>query len=384
MLRKLVAFLSFYNISLKYRLLLYFLFLVILPTSIISITIYNESYQTITENINTAVQKNLNMVETIFINKFEEMDGIANSIYLNPEMTEILSADHPIDQVMIVNELTELDKIINSYDLPGDYDRRFVPKLYMLDRPEYQLYNFSRNVSTISQIEREDWYAGLPQKARYSIVGPHENMSSSESTHTIMLAKRLFGISNVAIPYVGLLTIEADISNFTTVLDQLKPSVNSTIVIVDDKANVVVSPVSLQLNQNLSSDSSIRELLSGQHNKSGSFTETIQNESMLVSYRTIGIANWTVISVSPISDLNGKLVSIRKVMYLVMAVCMVFAFLIALLLSDNITSPIRKFIKSMSYAQEGNFDIPIQYKRKDEFTYLFSQYNKMIKQIKEL
>src|SRR4051794_19520824 len=103
MLRKAVAYLSLTRTSLKYRLLLYFLFLVILPTSIISVTICNESYQTITENINVSVQKNLKMVETILLKKFEEMDGVAESIYLNPDKIDILSADHHTDQVATVN-----------------------------------------------------------------------------------------------------------------------------------------------------------------------------------------------------------------------------------------------------------------------------------------
>src|SRR4051794_8787334 len=113
MFRKLVAYFSFYRINLKYRLLLYFLILVILPTTIISVTIYNESYQTITDNINTSVQKNLNMVETILLKKFQEMDGVVESIYLNSDMIDILSAERPTDQIAFVNELANLNKIID-------------------------------------------------------------------------------------------------------------------------------------------------------------------------------------------------------------------------------------------------------------------------------
>jgi two-component system sensor histidine kinase YesM len=167
-------------------------------------------------------------------------------------------------------------------------------------------------------------------------------------------------------------------------LVQLKPSVNSSIVIIDNKANVIVSPELSLLNQSLTAEPYIQTLLQNQQSRVGSFEESIQGKTMLVSYRQIGTLGWTVVSVSPISDLNGKLITFRKVMYAVLALCMFLAFIIALFLSSNITNPIRKFIKSMSYAQEGNFDIQIQYKRKDEFTYLFSQYNKMILQIKEL
>ncbi|KRF03688.1 hypothetical protein ASG89_02705 [Paenibacillus sp. Soil766] len=383
MLRKVAAYVSLTQTSLKYRLLLYFLILVILPTSIISVTIYNESYQTITENINVSVQKNLNMVETILLKKFEEMDGIAESIYLNPDMLEILSAEHPTDQVSTVNELANLNKIIDGYRVTGGPQTQFAPKLYMLDRPEYLQYNFSRNVSTISQIEQETWYTKLPPKAPYSIAGLYAHSSATGTSYTIKLAKRLFGLNNVIIPYVGLLTIDADIDDFNDILVKLKPSKNSSILIMDSHATVIVSPDLTLLNQSLATAPYIQNMRKKQE-RTGSFGEKIQGESMLVSYRQIGSLGWTVVSVSPITDLNAKLISFRKVMYAVLALCMVLAFVIALLLSGNITNPIRKFIKSMSYAQEGNFDIQIQYKRKDEFTYLFSEYNKMILQIKEL
>lgn len=383
MLRKAVAILSLTRTSLKYRLLLYFLFLVILPTSIISVTIYNESYQTITENMNVSVQKNLTMVETILLKKFEEMDGVAESIYLNPDMIDILSADHPTDQIATVNELANLNKIIDGYRVTGGPQTQFVPRLYMLDRPEYLQYNFSRNVSTISQIEQEQWYANLPPKAPYSIAGLNAHTSLNGTSYTIKLAKRLFGLNNMIIPYVGLLTIDADIGDFNNMLVQLKPSEHSSILIIDSHAAVIVSPDLSLLNQSLATAPYIQSIIKKKY-RSGSFGETIQGESVLVSYRQIGSLGWTVVSVSPITDLNGKLISFRKVMYVVLALCMILAFVIALLLSANITNPIRKFIKSMSYAQEGNFDIQIQYKRKDEFTYLFSEYNKMILQIKEL
>jgi two-component system sensor histidine kinase YesM len=383
MFRKLASYLAFYQVSLKYRLLLYFLLLVILPTSIISVTIYNESYQTIKDNINTSVQKNLNMVETIMLKKFEEMNRVAESIYLNPAMLDILSAERPGDQVAVVNELANENKIIDGYDLPSGPKTQFIPKLYMLDRPEYLQYNFSRNVSTISQIEKEAWYVKLPPKAEYSIVGLHGESTSSGTAYTIKLAKRLFGLNNLIIPYVGLLTIDADIDDFNSMLLQLKPSANSSIVIIDSDANVIVSPELALLNQSLAKEPYIQTLLHDP-NRMASFEESLNGKQMLVSYRQIGSLGWTVVSLSPISDLNGKLISFRKVMYAVLALCMFLAFIIALFLSNNITNPIRKFIKSMSYAQEGNFDIQIQYKRKDEFTYLFSQYNKMILQIKEL
>lgn len=376
MLRKLVPYLLFYNISLKYRLLLYFLFLVILPTSIISAAIYNESYRTIKENIETTLHKNLSTAEMALLKKIDEMEYIANSIYLNPDMIELLSADRPLDQVGIVNELASLNKIMSSYDLPTDRNRNFEPRLYMLDRPEYMLYNFSQYVSTISQIEMETWYFELPPKENYSII--------ALSRDHIQMAKRLFGLRNAAIPYVGLLTIQTDIEEFTTILTQMKPSVNSVIAIVDKEGRVIASSDAASSVYPFTEEPVADILVQDGGVQAVSMEATVGGAASLISYRHIDSLDWKLLSVSPVNDLNGELVSLRRMMYAVLALCMVLAFLIALLLSGNIAKPIHKFIKMMSYAQEGNFDIQIQYNRKDEFTVLFSQYNHMLRKIKQL
>lgn len=375
------------HVSLKYRLLLYFLCLVILPTSIISVTIYNESIRTIKDNIDVTLQKNLASAEMALVQKIEEMEAIASAIYLNPGMTELLSADRPTDQVGIVNELANLNNMMGSYDLPGVQSREFTLRLYMLDRPEYAQYNFSQYVSPISTIEREDWYYDLPPKQNYSILafGPGDS-SSVSGGHSIVLAKRLFGLRNAAIPYVGLLTVQADIDEFTTILAEMKPSVNSTISILDDARMAVAS--SEGLNGDSPDPSEIGAMLAEQAPapNPGSVSQDMERsgEEWLISSRHIDSLGWTILSASPVSDLNGRMVELRQVMYVVLAACMMAAFLLALWLSGNITNPIRKFIKMMTYAQSGNFDVQIQYQRKDEFTYLFSQYNVMMRKIKGL
>ncbi|MDF2927035.1 MAG: hypothetical protein K0R57_5949 [Paenibacillaceae bacterium] len=382
MLRKIAPYLLLYNVSLKYRLLLYFLLLVILPTTVISVTIYNESMRTIKEHIDATLQKNLISAERAMLNKIEEMELIAKSIYLNPDMTELLSADRPLDQVGIVNELANLNKIMGSYDLPADRNREFQLRLYMLDRPEYAQYNFSQYVSPITRVEREDWYYALPPKQRYSLVALVPGSSSPMNERSIILAKRLFGLRNATIPYVGLLTVQADVGEFTTILAEMKPSVNSVIAILDDESRIVA------LSEAAENGGSMAWLEQGtgpsQLSSFGEGDMVMEGEEWLVSSRRIDQLGWTMLSLSPVSDMNGKLVALRKVMFIVLAACMVAAFLIALWLSGNITKPIRQFIKMMAYAQSGNFDVPMQYHRKDEFTYLFSQYNRMLRRIKQL
>ncbi|RAU92348.1 sensor histidine kinase [Paenibacillus sp. YN15] len=382
--RMMSRYVPFYHVSLKNRLLLYFLLLVILPTSIISVTIYVNSDQTIKENISISVQQNLVMVESMVLQKFEEMNTLMDSIYMNAQMTVKLSAERPANQIGIVNELADLDKLVSGYVL-NNGGSRYLPKLYMVNRPEYLQYNFSKYVTALNIIEQEPWYTRLPPKARYMVIGLTKQPAARDSAYTMKLGKRLFGINNIALPYSALLTLEADITEFNRILSQLKPSANSSIFILDESGAVAASPDLSLLASNLSDIPYIREIMSKPEETIMDSTEMdVNKESSLVTFRKIKGTGWTVVSVSPMSDLNGKLLAIRNVMYAVLGLCMALAVIIAVILSNSITRPILQVIRSMSYAKSGNFDVEVEYKPKDEFSHLVNQYNKMIRQIKEL
>ncbi|CAH1219342.1 hypothetical protein PAECIP111892_04720 [Paenibacillus auburnensis] len=371
-----------YNFSIRSRLILYFLFLVLLPTTIISITVYNKSADIITRNVNTSIENNLNLVQDNLDQRFTSANNSMIALYLNTEFADLISSNRPTDSTGIINELAALNKILENFPANGTSGSSFVPMLYMLNRPEYTQYNFSRRVFNIDQISLKPWYLAIPAKSDFTVVG----LSSLDSRFTIKFAKRLFGIRHAQLPFAGLLTIDIPVSEFSTLLDHYKPTPGSRIYIVDQTGTIAISPEESLIGQNISTRDYFSKISPADADSGTfhSFRHVISGEKMLVSYQNIQATGWTILSFSPVSELNGELASFQRVMYVVIGICMLVSLTMALLLSENISAPIRKFIQSMSHAESGNFNIIIRYRRKDEFSYLFNRYNKLLQQIKAL
>ncbi|WP_342563874.1 sensor histidine kinase [Paenibacillus sp. FSL R7-0345] len=371
-----------YNFSIRSRLILYFLFLVLLPTSIISVTVYNKSAGIITRNVNTSIENNLNLVQDNLDQRFTSAYNSMVSLYLNTDFADLISSNRPTDSSGIINELAALNKILENFPAGGTSGSSFVPMLYMLNRPEYTQYNFSRRIFNIDQISLKPWYLAIPAKSEFTVVG----LSSLDSQYTIKFAKRLFGIRHAQLPFAGLLTIDIPVSEFSTLLNHYKPTPGSRIYIVDQKGTIAISPDESLIGQNISSQDYFSKIIPAAEGSGSfhSFRHVIRGENTLVSYHNIQATGWTVFSFSPVSELNGELASFQRVMYVVIGICMLVSLMMALLLSENISAPIRKFIQSMSHAESGNFNIIIRYRRKDEFSYLFNRYNKLLQQIKAL
>ncbi|NQX46854.1 sensor histidine kinase [Paenibacillus tritici] len=374
-----------YHFSIRSRLILYFLFLVLLPTTIISVTIYNKSADIITRNMNTSIENNFNLVQDNLARRFEAANKSMIALYLNSEFADLISSNRPTDSTGIINELAALSKILENFPSNGTSGSSFVPMLYMLNRPEYTQYNFSRRVFNIDLITLKPWYLSIPAKSDFAVVG----LSSLDSRFTLKFARRLFGIRHAQLPYVGLLTIDIPVAEFGTLLEHYKPTPGSKVYIVDRTGTIAISAEPALIGQNIVSQDYYSKLnttpgSSGNPSTLHSFHHPMGSEDMLVSFKTLENTGWTILSFSPVRELNGELISFRRVMYIVISICMLVSFLMALLLSENISAPIRKFIQSMSHAENGNFNIPIRYRRKDEFSYLFNRYNKLLQQIKAL
>ncbi|KWX74091.1 hypothetical protein AMQ84_21185 [Paenibacillus riograndensis] len=371
-----------YNFSIRSRLILYFLFLVLLPTTIISVTVYNKSADIITRNVHTSIENNLNLVQDNLAQRFAAADNAMISLYLNTEFADLISSNRPTDSTGIINELAALNKILETFSGSGTAGGSFVPMLYMLNRPEYTQYNFSRRVFNIDLISLKPWYLGIPARSDFTVVG----LSSLDSRFTLKFAKRLFGIRHAQLPYVGLLTIDIPVTEFDNLLDHYKPTAGSRIYIADQTGTIAISPDAALLGQNISTQDYYSQMKTaeGGGGTLHSFRQVIQGDNMLVSYIKIPETGWTILSFSPVKELNGELASFQRVMYIAISICMLISLMMALLLSENISAPIRKFIQSMSHAESGNFNIIIRYRRKDEFSYLFNRYNKLLQQIKAL
>jgi two-component system, sensor histidine kinase YesM len=373
-----------FTISIRSRLLLYFIFLALLPTSIISITLYYKSTGIITEKTNSALEEKLNIISDNILQKLDSIYDASKEIYLNTDVVRILSADHPASTTDIINEMSVLDKLLENYTVTDTARDLIIPKMYIYNRPEYMFYRFTDKVSDTSIIETEKWYMNLPYKADYTIIGTDSVTVSSKNVKTVKIAVRLFGLDDMSIRFGGVLLIDAGADYFNNILNKSKPTIGSSIFILNSSRSILTSPDASLPGKDLSGEKYIQNIFKNNSEQSGSFIETINRSNMLVSYKRIEGPDWTIVSLTPMSEINGELISFNRVIVIVVILSSMIAIFMALLLSDNISYPIRKLVKSMSEVQNNNFDISLEYIRNDEFAYLFNSYKTMLHNIKEL
>ncbi|EMS70661.1 sensor histidine kinase [Ruminiclostridium cellobioparum] len=383
---------SLYNVSIRTRLLIYFLLLVLLPTGIITITAYNISSRIITQRINTSLENDMNTVEANIIKEFQTIDDLSSYIYLNPNLTYILSDTpdsikaqiFPKSSADIISELSILNKVLENYDFSNLNTTNITPKIYMRDKPEYNSYSFSDKVFDLGRIDTQQWYLSLPYRFKYSVVGLNKIKEDSGHKYTILLAKKLYALKDINISYAGLLTIDIGLDDFNAILENIKPTPDSVTYVIDNNRNINICSDSSALGKNINDIIPAFSSVDLLNEKYGSFNSSINNEAYFIAHKKIESIGWSIINISPRNKLYGILDTFKAVMYMGFFIFFIIGILMSLFLSENIAYPIRRLAKSMNNVQNGNFDNTLDYKRNDEFSYLVDTYNLMIRKIKEL
>jgi two-component system sensor histidine kinase YesM len=91
-----------------------------------------------------------------------------------------------------------------------------------------------------------------------------------------------------------------------------------------------------------------------------------------------------VVSLLPITELQRKSQFIKNINFSLLAVLIVFTFIISILFSYLITRPLKKLMKSFRKLQEGDFGTRVEVKGEDEFAKIGRTFNTMVANIKSL
>lgn len=119
------------------------------------------------------------------------------------------------------------------------------------------------------------------------------------------------------------------------------------------------------------------------------FKEVINGEEMLVTYYTIREIKgtplgWTMISLTPVSEITSQVSNAVAWIIAIGILCFIFAAIIAIIITYDISSGVRVLSRFMGTIQKGNLDIEYNLKRKDEIGTLGVNFRDMVFNLRTL
>jgi two-component system sensor histidine kinase YesM len=246
----------------------------------------------------------------------------------------------------------------------------------------YEFTDMSTGVKSLSEVQKSGIYktaVGLKGSPHWFPMLESDNVFIQNSTYPKIGVCRIikdFATYNQN----GFLVIGLNESTIRSMCMNNIQNPQEGILIIDNDGNIISHAGNEFYGSNFSKTDFYRQV---QKSSEGSFVESINNKSFLISYGTIG-ETWKAIYAVPMDIFKSEINSVKTYTIFIVLICLLFSFPLILLTSTLLTAPIKKLLESMKQFQQGNFDEKVKFLYNDEIGQLGKGYNNMVVSIKEL
>jgi len=174
---------------------------------------------------------------------------------------------------------------------------------------------------------------------------------------------------------IGFAIIHVKESFFYNIYRSLRLSNLGEFFILSGDGRVVSHKNKSLLNTRLSDDY-ILKILESHSNQF--FTEKINGEAFYISSHVIPDFNWRLVSIVPVNNFRGQIYYMLITMIFLALVSWILAIGIGIVISKNISQPLKSLLVSINKMKEGNQSLPVVWESHDEIGMVINAYNDMI------
>lgn len=130
-------------------------------------------------------------------------------------------------------------------------------------------------------------------------------------------------------------------------------------------------------------DQNMQNILNTRNNSNGLYIDHM-GESHLVISETSMVTGWQLVNFIPMRAITTEVEGIRQFSMILMVLSVIFAFGIAMVLSESVLNPLAELTTAMKKVGEGDFSVRVTPKCQDEIGEFGMNFNKMITEINTL
>ncbi|WP_027091174.1 sensor histidine kinase [Cohnella thermotolerans] len=253
--------------------------------------------------------------------------------------------------------------------------------VYLFDRFGH-VYYAAKNLSI-----RPDLQSVYPKwsKRANAAYGAPVLVSTQEVSQSAVGKKYVFTVVRAIIDPVnyetlGMIAVDANIGVIENIVKDLEKATKGTTLILDEDGKVIYDSEKKYLAQNMPRS----DLVELTPNEQGSFHTIVNGEHVLTIYKQSEETGWKVLISIPESHLMSDAYRTRNFTIVAAVTIMCFALLISLVLVFALTRPLRSLVRLMKEVQNGNMDVSFPIVRRDEVGLVGRAFNRMIDRVKTL
>lgn len=332
---------------------------------------------TITENSKYYTMQLIEQVNGDIDSYIDYMENISRLISKNKDVIDYL-----YDENATADELEQIRiRVISQFQTISDARDDIYNIAVLSDNGRNVINDGKDQLNPYADIGEAKWYVKARESNGIAVLfSSHvQNAIKDDYKWVVTLSCGIQNPNTGAIE--GVLFVDLNYSVINNLCEGISLGSKGYVFIIDSEGKIVYHPRQTLLYSGLKSEK-VEEVLNG--NKTN-FTTAEGEESKLYTVCTSEKTGWTVVGVAYISELMAGREE-TQLAYLLMALFLIIiSGIIAIILSSEITKPLKELANSMKAVQEGHFEhAEIEILDRNEIGMLSNSFNIMTRKIKEL
>lgn len=370
------------NISIRYKLVGFFLLVSVIPIAIIGLVSYFNFTGAIRNKIMQYSLQGMWQKASTLKQSFSGYENIG--LQVTSEISDLVTAKDPAT-------LSDRKQKVVAY-----------LKRYCEEDPNIKIVYF------LSNDGKADLDTGNAEQFSFT----NEDLRKSKIYETILNYQGIVvwgtteGLSNVAKDFVvgrvirdsktfenlGVLLEIVNEEGLNTILNPTYQRVlvnDNYYIMLDSTGKVLISPLTEQLGRNaislIKNSELLQETLSGMVRNQTDFIGKINSTEVLVTFLSIDKQHgWYLLNIAPTNALFKEARNVGWIALILGLIFTILAIAISLYVAGNISNPIVQIANAMKLAENGDLTTRFNITRHDEFEYLGISFNRMLNQISQL
>ena len=348
-------------LSLRNKLLLSFLFLILLPISCYTMASYNQITDIIREQMAYSSRQAIDQTAQLLSNRVENILYVSDQILYSDEIREILleSSGKPVCP-QILGNMNRLDKLLITQFKKSDMDRLtlYIEESIFFAHSQPSASNLTdAGVSSLQYIEDESWYRRLTESGESSIwLPPSYNQQVSALKERVVSYIRLIHDNQDYSRILALLRIDLLESKITAVARGAVSTPGGAVFLQNADGEILAS-------------------------SNGQTAPDSAAGAMMTYTAEVPLSSWTLTSSIPHSHVSATANQSKRELLFVMAFSTFLSYGTACGISTSISRRVNTLTKRIQRVQYGDFSSIIDVTGHDEISELSRNYNYMLRKL---
>jgi two-component system sensor histidine kinase YesM len=370
--------LKFFISRLANKLILTFTVTISVFIMILIIVSYNRTNDILINDFINTNQSTLRLVNMNFQNYIDQIDELSITFRKDNQFMDILTGD-TIDsaaEIYLENQI----KILF-------YSRNDIEQLRFYIPSQRLLYTISRTrdkltVEEDQDLTRETWYQKTIHGRFFRFIEPL--IVTRESSPGRERAFLTFHRALVSIPGLrplGIISLSFNQSLFGKMIRDTYNPQTEALCIYGPGGNLFYFS-----NSDFADISMAGNLMKnyGRKRSPGNFRIKVKQHDYLAVFQNASPAEWRIVKLIPLNLIRNKVRQTRNLSFLMGAIFIILFTLLIIIVSNTITSPLRKLARQMDAVGAGNFNAAAGVRGSYEIVRLSERFNSMVDQINQL